>query len=600
MRILPQLISCNTAGTLDRLFRIRCLTNPDRIAYRYFDRTTKSWPEVCWKDMADLTSRWQQGLQNEDLAKGDRVAIQLKNSIEWIAFEQAALGLGLVVVPLYVDDRADNVAYILQDAGVKVLLVNDDKQWDDISVHLDENSQLKRVVLLSSMQEDAHPILKSADTWLPQDTCHLQERGGDPDELATIVYTSGTTGRPKGVMLSHRNILFDSESLLTKIGLDDPHNLELLSFLPLSHMYERTIGYYIPMMAGAMVSYARSVQQLAEDFQTIKPTMIVTVPRIFERFYEKMQQKLSKQSIVSRSVFKLAVHVGWKHFRFKQKTAWFSPITVMNPALQKIIGTKIQQLLGGRLRLAASGGAALPETVARTFVGLGINIFQGYGMTESSPAVTMNSFHLNIPDSVGEMIPGIELRIAENDELQIKGPVVMLGYWNNHQATSEVMTEDGWLRTGDKARIENRVVYITGRIKDILIMSNGEKVPPVDMELAITLEQHIDQALIVGEGKSYLSALVVLNGETWPQLAQEHGLDPLDPISLKNKKLMSSVLKTISKALHDFPGYAKIRRVSLSLQPWTIEDDLMTPTLKIKRAKVIEAYQAHIENMYKN
>ncbi len=599
MRILPQLIPCNTAGTLDRLFRIRCLTSPDRIAYRYFDRETKTWPEVSWKEMADLTSRWQQGLKQENLSEGDRVAVQLKNSIEWIAFEQAALGLGLVVVPLYVDDRADNVAYILHDAGVKVLLVNDDKQWQDLSVHIDEDSQLKRVVLLNSKNTaQTDKILSAVETWLPKQSGYLQERGGDPDKLATIVYTSGTTGRPKGVMLSHRNILFDSESLLKKIGIDDPHTLELLSFLPLSHMYERTIGYYVPMMAGAKVSYARSVQQLAEDFQTIKPTMIVTVPRIFERFYDKMQQKLSKQSIVARSIFRLAVYVGWKNFRFKQKTAWFNPVTILNPLLNKIIATKVQQLLGGRLRLAASGGAALPETVARTFVGLGINIFQGYGLTESSPAVTMNNFSLNIPNSVGEIMPGIELRVSDNDELQIKGPVVMLGYWNNHQATSEIMTGDSWLRTGDKARIDGRVVYITGRIKDILIMSNGEKIPPVDMEQAIALEQDFEQALIVGEGKPYLSALIVLNGETWPQLAQQHGLDPLDPESLKNKKLMSTVLKITAKALHDFPGYAKVRRVSLSLQPWTIEDGLVTPTLKIKRALVVKKFQKEIEAMY--
>lgn len=598
MRILPQLIPCDTAGTLDRLFRIRCLTSPDRVAYSYFDRTTKTWPEVTWKEMADLTSRWQQGLKQENLSEGDRVAVQLKNSIEWIAFEQAALGLGLVVVPLYVDDRADNVAYILHDAGVKVLFVNDDKQWKELSVHIDEDSQLKRVIFLNNDLDNSDPMLSAVENWLPKDPSFLQERGGDPQTLATIVYTSGTTGRPKGVMLSHLNILTDTESLLKQIGIDDPHTLELLSFLPLSHMYERTIGYYVPMMVGAKVTFSRSVQQLADDFQTVKPTMIVTVPRIFERFFDKMQQKLTKQSIVARSVFRLAVHVGWKHFKFKQKTAMFSPVTILNPILNKIIATKVQQLLGGRLRIAASGGAALPETVARTFVGLGINIFQGYGMTESSPCVTMNSFNLNIPDSVGEIIPGVELRIAENDELQIKGDMVMLGYWNNHQATSEVMTVDGWLRTGDKARIDGRSVYIIGRIKDILIMSNGEKIPPVDMEQAITLEQEFEQALIVGEGKSYLSALVVLNGETWPQLAQQYGLDPLDTSSLKNKKLMSAVQKMIAKSLHDFPGYAKVRRVSLSLQPWTIEGGLVTPTLKIKRALVVKKFEKEIEGMY--
>ncbi|MCW8901791.1 MAG: AMP-dependent synthetase/ligase [Gammaproteobacteria bacterium] len=598
MRILPQLISCNTAGTLDRLFRIRCLTSPDRVGFCYFDRETNTWPEVTWKEMADLTSRFQQGLQQESLTKGDRVAIQLKNSIEWVAFEQAALGLGLVIVPLYVDDRPDNVAYILHDAGVKVLLVNDDKQWLDLSVHIDQDSALKRVVLLNSEPHDNNEILSSAKNWLPEKATHLQERGVYNHKLSTFFYTSGTTGRPKGVMLSHHNILFDSESLLKKIGIDDPHTLEFLSFLPLSHMYERTAGYYVAMMAGAKISYARSIQQLAEDFQVIKPSIIITVPRIFERFYDKVQQKLLNQSIFARSLFRLAVHVGWKNFKFKQRTGWFSPIIVLNPLLSNVIGKKIHQLLGGNLRLAASGGAALPETVARTFVGLGVNIFQGYGMTESSPAVTMNNFSLNVPSSVGEAMPGVEVRIAENDELQVRGPVVMLGYWNNHQATSEVLTEDGWLRTGDKARIDGRSIFITGRIKDILIMSNGEKIPPVDMEQAITLEQEFEQALIIGEGKSYLTALIVLNGETWPQLAQQHGLDPLNPESLKNKKLTAAVQKMVAKALHDFPGYAKVRRVSLSLSPWTIENECLTPTLKVKRNKVIEAHQKEIKKMY--
>lgn len=598
MRILPQLISCNTAGTLDRLFRIRCLTSPDRRAYRYYDRDTETWVKVTWKEMSDLTSRWQQGLKKEDLHKGDRVALRLKNSIEWVAFEQAALGLGLVVVPLYVDDRPDNVAYILQDAGVKVLLLNDNKQWQEISEHIDPDSELARTIILQGDNNDTDEMAISAKNWLPEEPTHLQERGGDPHKLATIVYTSGTTGRPKGVMLSHHNILFDSESALKQLGFDEPHTLEFLSFLPLSHMYERTVGYYIAMMAGSKVSYARSIQQLGEDFQVVKPSILACVPRIFERFYDKLQQKLEKQSIVSRSIFKLAVYVGWKQFQFKQKTGGFNPIIILNPLLQKIIGTKIQNLLGGNLKVAASGGAALPLEVAKTFVGLGVNIFQGYGLTETSPAITMNSFNSNIPASVGEIMPGVELRIAEDDELQVSGPMVMMGYWNNHQATSEVMTEDGWFRTGDKASIDNGSVYITGRIKDILITSNGEKVPPVDMELAITIQQEFEQALIVGEGKSYLSAILVLNGELWPQIAQSHGLDPLDPESLKDKKLNSTMLSIVKKALHDFPGYAKIRRITLQLKPWTLEDGFITPTLKTKRIKVIEAFQNEIDAMY--
>ena len=597
MQILPQLISCNTAGTLDRLFRIRCLTSPDRMAYRYFDRKTDTWPEMTWNDMANLTSRWQQGLQNEGLQKGDRVALRLKNSIEWVAFEQAALGLGLVVVPLYVDDRPDNVAYILHDAGVKVLLLNDDKQWQELSGHLETDSLLSRTIILHSTT-DYDDTAVSAEQWLPDEPAHLQERGGDPHSVASIVYTSGTTGRPKGVMLSHHNILFDSESVLKKLGFNEPHTLEFLSFLPISHMYERTVGYYLPMMAGAKVSYARSIQLLGEDFQIIKPSILVCVPRIFERFYDKLQQKLAKQSIVSRMLFKFAVYVGWNHFRFKQKIALFNPLILLNPLLQKIIGSKVQQLLGGKLIIAASGGAALPQEVARTFIGLGVNIVQGYGLTETSPVITMNNMNLNIPSSVGEVMPGVELRIAENDELQVKSPVIMKGYWNNHQATSEVMTEDGWFRTGDKAKIEKGSVYITGRIKDILVTSNGEKIPPVDMEQAISILPEFEQALIVGEGKSYLSALIVLNGEKWPYIAQQYGLDPLDAESLKDKKLSAAMLSLVKKALHDFPGYAKVRRLSLSLKPWSLEEGLITPTLKVKRALVLKKFEKEVEAMY--
>ena len=603
MNILPQQISSNMAGTLDGLFRSRCQQTPDRAAYRYFDREAKAWIDVSWQEMADLVSRWQQGLLSEKLAEGDRVAIQLRNSIEWVAFEQAALGLGLVVVPLYVDDRADNVAYIIHDAGIKVLLVNDNRQWDALSEHINEDSPLQRVVMLNTPGDDDwqnNSYLVTAEKWLPGNSMHLHERGGDPDKLASIVYTSGTTGRPKGVMLSHHNILFDAEALIKQIHYDDVSSLRFLSFLPLSHMYERTIGYYVPMMAGAHVSYARSVQQLADDFQQIKPSIIVTVPRIFERFYDKLQQKLIKQSFMARLVFKLAVAIGWKNFNYQQKQSSFNPVILLNPLFSRIIGQKVHQLLGGNLQLAASGGAALPEKVAKTFIGLGVNIFQGYGMTESSPAVTMNHFLRNIPTSVGEKIPGIELRIGENDELQIKGPVVMLGYWNNHQATSKVMTEDGWLRTGDKATIVDGSVYITGRIKDILIMSNGEKIPPVDMELAICLNPYIEQALIVGEGKAYLSALVVLNGSNWPALAQQHGLDPLDDNSLRHKKLHNTLIKQICLALHDFPGYAKVRKIHLSLEPWSSENDLLTPTLKVKRAKVVARFKDEIEQMYES
>jgi long-chain acyl-CoA synthetase len=248
--------------------------------------------------------------------------------------------------------------------------------------------------------------------------------------------------------------------------------------------------------------------------------------------------------------------------------------------------------------LAVSGGAALPPPVARTFIGLGLNVIQGYGMTESSPVLTANRISDNQPSSVGKALPGIELRIGENEELLAKSPGVMMGYWNNHQATSETITTDGWLRTGDKAVIEDDFVYITGRIKDIMVMSNGEKIPPADMENAIALAPLFDQAILIGEGRPYLSALVVLNSEEWFPLARQHSLDPFEEKSLADRRLQSSLLKKIAEALHDFPGYAKVRRVTPLLEAWTVDNDLLTPTLKVKRAKVLARHGSLIEQMY--
>ncbi len=596
----PSFIPANVAGTLDGLFRERVRLSPDRTAYRHFRRDTKQWQPLSWAEMGARVSRWQQALAREDLDPGDRVAILHSNGPEWVAFEQAALGLGLVVVPLYTDDRPDNIAYILDDSGSRVLFVQTDKQLRALDPHREELTTVQRYVVAEAkhperLAEDPDAVL--AADWVSDAPGLLHERGGDPNALATIVYTSGTTGKPKGVMLSHRNILANAEAAIHALGIDDTH--ELLSFLPISHTFERTCGYYVPMMCGATVSYARSIQQLADDLQHIRPTALISVPRIFERIHDKLQMQLRKDSAVRRRLFNLAAEVGWRRFEVQQGRARPGPSLLLWPVLRKLVASRVQTRLGGRLRFAVSGGAALPPPVAKIFIGLGIPVIQGYGMTETSPVLSANRLDRNLPKSVGLPLPGIELRTDENEELLARGPNVMLGYWNNHRATSEMIDPDGWLHTGDKARIDEQgFVHITGRIKDIVVMSNGEKVPPADMEMAITLDPLFEQALIIGEGRPYLTALVVLNGEEWFPLATEHGLDPFEESSLQDRNLQTTLLKRIGEALHDFPGYARIRRVTPLLQPWTIENGLLTPTLKVKRAKVVEAHGENIENMY--
>ncbi len=346
---------------------------------------------------------------------------------------------------------------------------------------------------------------------------------GDSNELATIVYTSGTTGRPKGVMLSHWNILFDSERALEIVQMY-PQDL-LLSFLPLSHTFERTVGYYIPMMAGSTVAYARSIPELGEDLLTIQPTLMISVPRIYERVYNKIQAGLAEKSPIATWLFNLAVDTGWKRFLHQQGRGSWHPVFLLWPLLNKLVAGKIMAKLGGRMRIAASGGAPLPTPIAKVFIGLGLNLIQGYGLTETSPILTANPEDDNDPRSVGVPLRGLELRVSEQDELLARGPVIMLGYWNNPEATAAVIDSEGWFHTGDKARIENNHVYITGRIKEIIVLANGEKVPPADMEMAIALDTLFEQVMIIGDDRPFLTALLVLNPEQWEGVASDLQLD---------------------------------------------------------------------------
>jgi long-chain acyl-CoA synthetase len=372
-----------------------------------------------------------------------------------------------------------------------------------------------------------------------------------------------------------------------------------LSFLPLSHTLERTAGYYLPIMAGSTVGFARSIPQLAEDLQHIKPTAIIAVPRIFERVYARVQEQMKNRSPIARLLFRLALDIGFREFERRMGRRGWSPDLLIHPLLRRLVSSKILDKLGGRLRVAVSGGAAISPEIARVFLGLGLPMLQGYGLTETSPVISVNPLDNIKPQSVGVPLRGVEVRIGENDELLVKTPGMMLGYWNNHAATAEVIDPEGWLHTGDQARIDDdRHIHITGRIKDILVLSNGEKIPPADMELAIALDPLVEQVMVVGEGKPYLGALVVLNADLWPSLAAEYDLDSSSEESLRDGRLENELLKRIRAQLKDFPGYAKIRRVALLLEPWTVDKDLLTPTMKVKRKQVQEHCKIAYDSLY--
>ena len=592
------IIAPEVAVTLDGLFSERVRRSPEAVAYTEYDASTGTWRDYTWAQMDRLVGRWQAALQREPLQPGDRVAVMLRNSTAWVALDQAAMGLGLVLVPLYTQDRPDNVAYIIGNCRAKLLLFEKPEQWGAFADVMPQLATLVRVLSLDDGSgAPADPRLMSVNAWLPDSAGPLRHVNRDPQKLASIIYTSGTTGRPKGVMLSHNNMLSNAYSAVQLFDLSSQDTF--LSFLPLSHTFERTCGYYLTMMGGARVAFARSIAQLAEDLAAVRPTLLISVPRVYERIYSAVKLKLAEGPALRRRLFELAIEVGWSRFEHLQGRAPWRPGLLLWPILERLVARKILTRLGGRLRAAVSGGAALSPDVARVFIGLGLPVLQGYGLTETSPVVSGNRVENNVPASIGPPIPGVQVKIGDKDALLVKGPNVMLGYWENPEATRAMFTPDGWLNTGDTARTDSEGrLYITGRLKEIIVLSNGEKVPPVDMEAAIARDPFFEQVMVIGEGRPYLSVFVVPNTQLWVKAAAEHGLDPASAQSLQAPQAEQLVLERINAQIKAFPGYAQVRRAALFFEPWTVENGLLTPTLKLKRARVIEQHQSEYEQLY--
>ncbi len=588
-------------GTLCGLFRARVAATPDQVAYRQFDEARDTWVSFTWAQVAAEVARWQAALAKEGLVPGDRVAVMLKNSVEWVIFDQAALALGLVTVPLYLDDRPDSAAYILDHADAKLLLVEGRFQLKKLAEIAGSAHSPQRIVSLVAPEKglaDLSPRLVVAADWLAAAAgTPVPERPLSADLLASIVYTSGTTGRPKGVMLTHENLLWNA--FYASQCADFGRHEVFLSFLPLSHTLERTGGYYLPMLLGAEVAYARSIAQLAQDLQDIRPTVLISVPRIYERVYGRIQDGLAKRGLLARLLFRLAVRVGWRRFEREQGRAMWHPELLLWPLLEKRVARNVTQKLGGRLRLAISGGAALSPEIAQVFIGLGVPIYQGYGLTETGPVVCVNRPDSNVPAGIGQPLPGVEVKIGDNDELLTRSCCVMRGYWKDEAATRAMIDSEGWLHSGDQASVDANGHYaIIGRIKDVIVLNNGEKVPPTDMESAILLDPLFEQVMVVGEGRPYLAALTVLNEEHWQAFAASLHVDPRHPTALRDPRVVKALTRRIAHHLKHFPGYAQIRRLHPELKPWTVDEGLLTPTLKVRRNQVLDRYRAAVEAMY--
>ena len=572
--------------TLAAAFNERVNRTPNKTAYIEFNHVTQQWDECSWLEVRELAAQVQQWLTQQGVNTGDRIALMLPNSVMWVAIDQAAAGLGVITVPLYPNDREDNVHYILETTNCRLLFINEDEQRQLSKNFIAEIESLQAIVSIQPMHNDIPALTAQLEK---NPALEFTASACDCDQAATIVFTSGTTGRPKGVVLSHRNLLANAAGAGRAVPVDASDRL--LSFLPLSHTFERTTGYYAPMLHGAEIAYTRSIEQLAEDLQIMQPTILISVPRIYERVYAKITEQVQNKSHFAQTLFKYAHTIGYQKFCFQQGTAKWSLKFLLFPLVDFLVAKKIRARLGGKLKFAVAGGAAFAKDLNAFFIGMGINVVQGYGMTESSPVISTNRVNNNIVGSVGVALDNVEVKLSDVDELMVKGDSIMQGYWQNPEATEKVLTRDGWLHTGDIARIENDIIYITGRVKDIIVLSNGEKIPPADVEHAVSTDPLFDQAIVIGERKPFLSAIVVLNQEQCKAQRINSG-------NMNSEEVKTELLRRIGRYMAEFPGYAQIYKITATLDEWTIENGLLTPTLKIKREKVKELFANEINQMY--
>lgn len=551
--------------TLGQLLEERSAATPDTTAYIHYARASGQWCEYDWRLVRQQAGQVQALFRTLGLRAGDRIGIMAHNSVYWVILDIAAAGLGIVTVPLYHRDRAGNVAYVAERSRIQVLFIGGQRQWQRL---IRERPRMTGVQHIFSEAEVPGTEVKTLSAELSGvDPAPYTVEQKDANSVATIVFTSGTTGRPKGVQLTHANILSNAIAATDAVPVH-PED-QLLSFLPLSHMFERTVGYYAPMLHGAKVVFARSVSNLREDLKTHPPTVLVSVPLIYEKIYRNLVSRPSLDGLFGRALVAASQCVG-------RARPW-SPWRLLAPLPRRLLGCRVKQGLGGQLRLAITGGAAMNPAVSDFFAGIGLKVLQGYGLTETSPVVSVNREEDIRRGSVGPPIKGVEVTLNADRELLVRGPGVMHGYLENPAATEAAIDTKGWFHTGDLASIKKGHIHIVGRVKEIIVLSNGEKIPPEGMENALCNSPRILQAWVTGEGRPSLSAVVVVRKQT-------------DEAQL---------LDSIGDLLRDFPGYAQIRHLHMETEPWSEQNGLLTATLKLHRRALEEKYTEVVSAFYR-
>lgn len=536
---------------------------------------------ITYAQFVERMRRMAAVMKELGLGKGDRLALFSENCVEWALADWAAQSLGVVVVPIYPTLPADQAQYILNDSGAKVVLTG--------SAALHDKVEGKAWATAVRLRETPESFAVRAET---ADLDDAAWRSGIAEirreDLATIIYTSGTTGNPKGVMLPHRGFVSLVESIRATIpvGPDDV----FLSFLPLSHVYERMAGHVLPIGLGATIGYSTSLATLMNDLQAVRPTLLLCVPRFMENARDRILDNVAKQSPLKQKLFHLFVSQGTARFYGKPAPLF--------KVLDRLVGQKVRERFGGRIRYFVSGGMALPQHVANFFLAFGLVPLQGYGLTETYGPCSVNHPDHNRPETVGQAIGSVEIRLAEDGEILVKGDGVMDGYYGLPEETAQAIDAEGWFHTGDIGRWDNGSLMITDRKKDILVLGNGKNVAPQPIENKLRSQPHIGEAVLFGDSMDYVCALIVPDFERLKTYAQQHGLGTAEPADLVGLEAVRSLIKSEVQAVNQgLADFEKVKRFELIDHTFTVDSGELTPSLKVKRKVVSEKFADVIARM---
>lgn len=561
-----------------------------------------NWVETGKQEFTEKVRNLALGLYELGIRKGDKVSLHSENSTEWMICDQAILSLGAVNVPIYTTQPGDQIRYILQNSETKVHIVSNDTLYEETRPLMREMDSVEAVISILGSEYDRpmdfEAVLDMGAKKYEENPDLLEELKAkvEPDYLATLIYTSGTTGDPKGVMLTHNNIASNLQASLERVPFDDTvrEDERMLSYLPLSHVFERLITYMY-LRLGYPIYYIEDVDEIREDFEHVKPFYFATVPRLIEKIHTGIKVRGQELSGLKKRLYYWALDLAEKYDPENPPSGLGA---LKHKIADKLIYSKIRELFGGKLLGMVSGGAALSPNLLRFMNAIGLICLQGYGLTETSPVLSVHDKdHLRV-GSAGMPLSNVDIKIAEDGEILAKGPNVMQGYYNNQEKTDEVFTEDGWFRTGDVGKLEDGYLFITDRKKSVFKLSTGKYIAPQIIENRLIESGYIDQAVVLGYQRKFCSALIVPSYDNVVQRLKSKGQSVSDDLS-NDPAVRKLIQREVDKVNSDLSPWETVKKFVLLEKPFTIEDGELTPTHKVKRPVVKERYADEIDSMYK-